>query len=171
MRLRGCAWARSPQMSRYPCPQLRIQRGGVLTTGVRTAGTWPFSFMSRLVQIDGSCVFSGQPYRYATSFKFPDDCIVPQSDDLACHSATAAQLMPLIYDHCKNHPQWFDTKTLKGVASAGAQAGAIDSLKTFATSCVCVSWLTGQVLLAWFHARTLWVCTRPLRPTELSIRI
>ena len=113
-----------------PLPQLRIQRGGVLTTGVSNGGDMAVQFhVAFSSAIDGSCVFSGQPYRCAAT-RFPDDYMVPQSDESSVPFCDGCPTnYTLIYDHCKNHPQWFDTKTLKGVASASAQAGAIDSLE------------------------------------------
>jgi len=90
--------------------QLKILPEDVMTAGCSHAGDFAHQFhvaYSGLVN-RGSCVFSGQPYHCAVT-KFARDELVTQTDESSvprCDGCLPGKT--LIYDHCKNHPQFVD---------------------------------------------------------------
>ena len=62
--------------------------------------------------VDGACIFSGQPYHCAVT-RFPGDPLVEQSPSSSvprCDGCPPGKT--LVYDHCKNHPQFVDVGKL-----------------------------------------------------------
>eukprot|EP00520_Triparma_pacifica_P018484 CAMPEP_0118640538 /NCGR_PEP_ID=MMETSP0785-20121206/4807_1 /TAXON_ID=91992 /ORGANISM="Bolidomonas pacifica, Strain CCMP 1866" /LENGTH=333 /DNA_ID=CAMNT_0006531933 /DNA_START=123 /DNA_END=1124 /DNA_ORIENTATION=- len=85
-----------------------------MTAGCSHAGDFAHQFhvaYSELVN-RGSCVFSGQPYHCAVT-KFTRDELVTQTDESSvprCDGCPPGKT--LVYDHCKNHPQFVDVGAL-----------------------------------------------------------
>ena len=109
------AAARSARAARRAArlPTLNISAGSVATAGCSHAG----DFASQLhiafsSLVDGACVFSGQPYHCAVE-RFARDYLVPQTPASGvpnCDGCPANET--LLYDHCKNHPQYVDVGQL-----------------------------------------------------------
>jgi len=94
-------------------PRLNITRGGVVTAGCSHAGD--FAHQTHITWsslVDGSCVFSGQPYHCAVT-KFPGDQLVDATNSSSVPNCDGCpDGKTLIYDHCKNHPQYVDVGML-----------------------------------------------------------
>ena len=94
-------------------PSLNISRGSVVTAGCSHAGDFASQFhiaFSSLVS--ASCVFSGQPYHCAVT-RFSRDYLVPQNNATGvpnCDGCPDGET--LLYDHCKNHPEYVDVGQL-----------------------------------------------------------
>lgn len=105
--------ARDPEAT-IAMPTLNIDRSGILTVGCSNDADFAHQFhvaFSSLVK--GSCVFSGMPYHCAVT-RFPGDYMVPKSPSTAAniHCPDCDANGTLIYDHCKNHPEWVDINVL-----------------------------------------------------------
>jgi len=100
-------WA-YPKLQSY-----NIEPKGVRTAGCSHAGDFAHQFhiaFSSLV--DGACVFAGQPFACAIT-KFPQDLQVDQSAESSVPNCNGCDKdMTLVYDHCKNHPEWVDVGML-----------------------------------------------------------
>ncbi|GMH71109.1 hypothetical protein TrST_g11323 [Triparma strigata] len=98
---------------RIKLQQLNVKPEGVITAGYSHAGDFAHQFhIAFSSSVKGSCVFSGQPYHCAVT-KFPGEEFVTQNDHSSvpnCDGCPEGQT--LIYDHCKNHPQWVDVGML-----------------------------------------------------------
>mmetsp|Transcript_8650 Transcript_8650/g.11901 ORF Transcript_8650/g.11901 Transcript_8650/m.11901 type:complete len:368 (+) Transcript_8650:37-1140(+) len=94
-------------------PRLNITKGGVVTAGCSHAGDFAHQFhISFNSMIDGACVFSGQPFHCAVT-KFPGDQLVKATNESSVpHCDGCPDGETLVYDHCKNHPQWVDVGML-----------------------------------------------------------
>ncbi|GAB5358792.1 hypothetical protein AAMO2058_000489200 [Amorphochlora amoebiformis] len=94
-------------------PQLNIRKGGVITAGCSHAGDFAHQFhIAFSSMVDGSCVFSGQPYHCAVT-KFPGDQLVTATNESSVPNCDGCPKgKTLIYDHCKNHPEWVDVGKL-----------------------------------------------------------
>ncbi len=94
-------------------PSLNIESHSVATAGCSHAGDFASQFhiaFSNLVS--ASCVFSGQPYHCAVT-RFSRDYLVPQTNSSSvpfCDGCPSNET--LLYDHCKNHPQYVDVGQL-----------------------------------------------------------
>jgi len=103
-------------------PVLSIDRSSILTAGCSNTADFAHQFhiaFSSLVT--GSCVFSGQPYHCAVT-RFKDDYMVLKSPSTAAgiHCPACDANSTLIYDHCKNHPEWVDVNVLAAYAESAA---------------------------------------------------
>eukprot|EP00468_Gymnochlora_sp_CCMP2014_P003858 CAMPEP_0167759998 /NCGR_PEP_ID=MMETSP0110_2-20121227/11339_1 /TAXON_ID=629695 /ORGANISM="Gymnochlora sp., Strain CCMP2014" /LENGTH=505 /DNA_ID=CAMNT_0007646455 /DNA_START=98 /DNA_END=1615 /DNA_ORIENTATION=+ len=111
-------------------PQLKIRRDGVITTGCSNGADFAEQFhIAYSDLVNGACIFSGQPFRCATT-KFDNDYLLPQSAESSvprCEKCPSGST--LVYDHCKNHPWWVQPKVLLEVAREAEKEGKIDSLK------------------------------------------
>mmetsp|Transcript_70470 Transcript_70470/g.178246 ORF Transcript_70470/g.178246 Transcript_70470/m.178246 type:complete len:510 (+) Transcript_70470:47-1576(+) len=94
-------------------PRLNIDPKSVITQGCSHAGDFAHQFhiaFSSLVS--GACVFSGQPYHCAVT-RFARDYLVPQTNASGVPRCEGCpDDMTLLYDHCKNHPQFVDVGVL-----------------------------------------------------------
>lgn len=94
-------------------PSLNISEDAVVTVGCSHAGDFAMQFhvaFSSLVS--GSCVFSGQPFHCAVE-KFARDYLVPQNNSTGVPNCDGCPSgYTLLYDHCKNHPQYVDVGQL-----------------------------------------------------------
>ena len=94
-------------------PQLNIAQGRVVVAGQSHAADFAHQFhVAFSGRVSGSCVFSGQPYHCAVE-RFVGDALVdltPESSVPRCDDCPDGKT--LIYDHCKNHPQWIDVGRL-----------------------------------------------------------
>ncbi|GAB5354120.1 hypothetical protein AAMO2058_000092300 [Amorphochlora amoebiformis] len=110
-------------------PRLRIDPKGVLTTGCSNGADFAAQFhvaFSSLVS--GTCVFSGQPYRCATT-RFPNDYLLPQTNESSVPNCVGCpEGQTLIYDHCKNKPWWVVPEMLSDVAVTYAKAQEIEDV-------------------------------------------
>ena len=94
-------------------PRLNIGAGQLMTMGGSSGGDFAVQFhVAFSSQVGGVCGFSAQPYHCAGT-RFPDDALMPQSAESSV--PFCAQCPPnstLVYDHCKNHPEWVDVGML-----------------------------------------------------------
>ena len=94
-------------------PSLNIDRASISIAGCSHAADFAHQFHIAFSSIiSASCIFAGQPYHCAVT-RFPKDQLVPQeanSDVPICEYCP--ENSTLIYDHCKNHPEWVDIATL-----------------------------------------------------------
>jgi len=81
--------------------------------------------------VTGSCIFSGQPFHCAVT-RFPNDYMVAKTRATAAgiHCPDCPANGTLIYDHCKNHPEWVDINTLAEYAESAD--GVDDPIKHLA---------------------------------------
>jgi len=62
--------------------------------------------------VTGVCGHDAQPYRCAIT-RFPGDALVPASSSSSVpHCDGCPPNLTLVYDHCKNHPEWVDVGML-----------------------------------------------------------
>jgi len=95
-------------------PTLKIDRRSIITAGCSNTADFAEQFHIAFSSIvTGSCIFSGQPYHCGAT-RFPNDYMVPKTDSTAAgiHCPGCDENGTLIYDHCKNHPEWVDIETL-----------------------------------------------------------
>ena len=96
-----------------PLPTLNIEPGGVAVAGCSHAADFAHQFhVSFSSLVSGACIFSGQPFHCAVT-RFPQDALVDQSPASSvprCNGCPGGKT--LIYDHCKNHPEWVDVGAL-----------------------------------------------------------
>jgi len=103
-------------------PVLSIDRSSILTAGCSNTADFAHQFHVAFSSVvTGSCVFSGQPYRCAVT-RFDDDYMVPKTPSTAAgiHCPDCDSNGTLIYDHCKNHPEWVDVNVLAAYAETAA---------------------------------------------------
>jgi len=97
-------------------PTLHIDPKSVITSGCSHAGDFASQFhIAFSKMVSGACVFSGQPFHCAVH-KFSRDYLVPQTPASGvpyCDGCpNNGENWTLMYDHCKNHPQFMDVGEL-----------------------------------------------------------
>ena len=130
--LLGSLSAAMPAASPAPSalPQLNIDPLGITASGISSGADMVVQFsVAYSATIKGTGVFAGQPYHCAVT-KFPEDTVVPGvNPGVPCTKADGcAPNTTLLYDHCKNHPQWVRAEMLGKYAREQAAAGTIDQL-------------------------------------------
>eukprot|EP01062_Namystynia_karyoxenos_P038083 TRINITY_DN2767_c0_g1_i1.p2 TRINITY_DN2767_c0_g1~~TRINITY_DN2767_c0_g1_i1.p2 ORF type:complete len:398 (+),score=71.86 TRINITY_DN2767_c0_g1_i1:86-1195(+) len=114
-------------------PRLSIDPRGITTNGHSSGGDMAVQFhVAFSAHISGVCGFDAQPYACAAT-RFAGDALVPQSDESSvpnCKGCPAGQT--LVYDHCKNHPEWVDVGKLpdypRRTCGNGGLPGCIDDV-------------------------------------------
>lgn len=120
------ASARDAATGTYPPPpRLNIDPDGVTISGISSGADFAVQYhVAYSALVRGVGVFAGQPYHCAVT-RFPLDVLQPPNPSVpVCDGCPPNRT--LIYDHCKNHPQWVEVTRLKAYAAAQAAAGAID---------------------------------------------
>eukprot|EP00472_Partenskyella_glossopodia_P010845 CAMPEP_0197538406 /NCGR_PEP_ID=MMETSP1318-20131121/59630_1 /TAXON_ID=552666 /ORGANISM="Partenskyella glossopodia, Strain RCC365" /LENGTH=389 /DNA_ID=CAMNT_0043096809 /DNA_START=20 /DNA_END=1186 /DNA_ORIENTATION=- len=92
---------------------LNIQKEGVISAGCSHAGDFAHQMhITWSSLVGGACVFSGQPYHCAAKM-FPGDELVEASVESSVPNCDGCpDGKTLVYDHCKNHPEWVDVGML-----------------------------------------------------------
>lgn len=99
-------------------PTLMIDNSSVMIAGCSNTADFSHQFhVAFSSMVTGSCIFSGQPYRCATT-RFKNDYLVPKTAGTAAgmQCIGCPENTTLLYDHCKNHPQWVEIDMLADVA-------------------------------------------------------
>eukprot|EP01065_Artemidia_motanka_P048384 TRINITY_DN7773_c3_g1_i1.p1 TRINITY_DN7773_c3_g1~~TRINITY_DN7773_c3_g1_i1.p1 ORF type:complete len:354 (+),score=113.83 TRINITY_DN7773_c3_g1_i1:47-1108(+) len=114
-------------------PQLNIDRRYITANGGSSGGDMAVQFHVAFSQhVTGLCGFDAQPYHCAAT-RFPDDALVPQTNESSVpHCSGCPAGKTLVYDHCKNHPQWVDVGMLpdypRRTCGNGGKPGCLDDV-------------------------------------------
>jgi len=94
-------------------PRLDVHPGAVVTTGASSGGDMAIQMhVAYSASVSGVCGFDAQPYHCAAT-RFPGDSLIPQSSESSVpHCTGCPPGFTLVYDHCKNHPEWVDVGML-----------------------------------------------------------
>eukprot|EP01062_Namystynia_karyoxenos_P038084 TRINITY_DN2767_c0_g2_i1.p1 TRINITY_DN2767_c0_g2~~TRINITY_DN2767_c0_g2_i1.p1 ORF type:complete len:393 (+),score=41.54 TRINITY_DN2767_c0_g2_i1:86-1180(+) len=94
-------------------PRLSIDPRAIISNGGSSGGDMAVQFhIAFSAHISGVCGFDAQPYACAFT-RFAGDALLPQTEESSvpnCRGCPSGQT--LVYDHCKNHPQWVDVGKL-----------------------------------------------------------
>ena len=93
--------------------KINISSSDVLIAGCSHAADFAHQFHIAFSDIvTGACIFSGQPFHCAVTRFAADEEVTqtPESSVPHCEGCDTGET--LIYDHCKNHPQWVDVGKL-----------------------------------------------------------
>jgi len=93
-------------------PKLPIHPEAIISHGFGDMNiAFHFAFSANLV---GVCAHDSQPYHCAVQ-RFPADALVPQTVQSSVpYCSGCPENLTLLYDHCKNHPEWVDVGALTG---------------------------------------------------------
>jgi len=101
-------------------PTLLIDNTSVMIAGCSNTADFSHQFhVAFSSMVTGSCIFSGQPFRCATT-RFKNDFLVPKTAGTSAgmQCVGCPDNSTLLYDHCKNHPQWVDVDVLAHTAES-----------------------------------------------------
>ncbi|KAJ9457755.1 hypothetical protein DIPPA_18171 [Diplonema papillatum] len=117
-------------ISAYQLQPLNIDAQRVVAAGWSHAADFSHQFhVAFSSMVSGVCVYSGQPYACAVT-RFPQDGLVAQRPGSSVPRCTGCPPnATLVYDHCKNHPQWVDVGMLPDYVRRGCYeaSGAVKS--------------------------------------------
>jgi len=96
-----------------PLPKLNIDPKSVWIAGCSHAGDFAHQFhVAYSSLVTGACIFAGQPYHCATTYFTKDQLVVKTNSSSVPNCDGCPPFFTLVYDHCKNHPQWVDVGKL-----------------------------------------------------------
>uniref|UniRef100_A0A7S3YI88 Ricin B lectin domain-containing protein n=1 Tax=Lotharella globosa TaxID=91324 RepID=A0A7S3YI88_9EUKA len=125
-----CLTARSPGAV-IALPRLNIIPGAIYSQGGSSGGDMAIQFhVAFSKHVSGVCGNDAQPYHCAVT-RFPGDFLLPQTNESSVpHCYGCPDGYTVLYDKCKNHPQFVDVGMLpdypRRVCGDGGKPGCID---------------------------------------------
>ncbi|CAE8718879.1 unnamed protein product, partial [Polarella glacialis] len=119
-------------------PRLQIRPGSIISAGGSSGGDMAIQFhVAFSASVSAVCGHDAQPYHCAVQ-RFAADNLVPATPESGTpHCSGCPPNMTLIYDHCKNHPEWVDVGQLPDYPRR--IGGAIDDVANLSDTYVYLS--------------------------------